>query len=280
MSHPLIDLGGQGSLVLLAPANGFPPETYRPALAPVLADHHVVSLPPRAMWEDAGPPPEAPGSWTTLGEDLLEGMRVHRLEPVIAIGHSFGAVALLLAATRHRSRFRALAMLDPTILPLALMDQLREQRRRGELSFRPLVQGARKRRDRFASEAEAFTYWRGKPLFSDWSDDAVWRYVRAMLKPDPGGGFRLTWSPAWEAHYYESFYSESWEDVARLDPSLPMLVVAGATTDTFLPESAALLRERLPHARHVTIPGYGHLFPQAAPEGTGRILADWIQSVE
>ena len=267
--------------MLLAPANGFPPETYRPALAAVLAEHHVGSLPPRAMWEDAGAPPQTPGSWTTLGDDLLEGMRIHRLPPVIAIGHSFGAVASLLAATRDRSRFRALAMLDPTILPPALMDELREQRHRGEMSFRPLVQGARKRRAHFASEAEAFEYWRGKPLFVDWSDDAVWRYVRAMLKPAPdAGGFTLTWSPAWEAYYYESFYSDSWEDIARLDPSLPILVVAGATTDTFLPEAASLLRERLPWARHVTIPGYGHLFPQAAPALIGPILADWIDSVE
>lgn len=266
--------------MLLAPANGFPPETYRPALAPVLTRHRVVSLPPRAMWEDAGPPPDAPGSWTTLADDLLEGLALHRLPPVIGIGHSFGAVAELLAVTKDPGRFRALALLDPTILPPVFMDELREQRRRGEMSFRPLVQGARKRRHRFATEAEAFDYWRGKPLFSDWSDDAVWRYVRAMLKPADGGGFTLAWSPAWEAHYYESFYPDSWDAVGRLDPALPILIVGGGTTDTFLPESAALLRERLPRARHVTIPGYGHLFPQAAPEVTGRILADWIGSVE
>jgi pimeloyl-ACP methyl ester carboxylesterase len=279
MTHPLLDLGGQGPLVLLAPANGFPPETYLPALDPVLASHQVVSLPPRAMWPDAGPAPEGVGSWTALAEDLLEGMRHYELPPVIAIGHSFGAVISVLAAVREPARFRALAMLDPTILPPPMMEAFREQRRRGEMAFRPMVQGARKRRDRFADVAEAFGYWRGKPLFSDWSDDAVRRYARAMLVPGELGEQTLVWRRDWEAYYYESFYPDTWSDLAKLNRSMPLLVVGGAESDTFLPDAAALLKERLPRATHVTLPGYGHLFPQAVPEQTGMILASWLDSL-
>lgn len=279
MTHPLIELGGTGPLVHLSPANGFPPATYLPALARLLASHRVVSLPPRAMWPDAGPPPDGPGTWLTLGEDLLAGIRKHSLPPMIAVGHSFGAVATLLAAVEEPTRFRGLALLDPTILPPPIMDQLREQRSRGEMSFRPLVQGARKRRSRFDSESEAFSYWRDKPLFADWSDEAVRRYTRAMLQPTGEGDFTLAWPAAWEAHYYESFFTESWEVVERLDPSIPVLIVGGSESDTLLPEASALLLEKLPRALHVTIPGYGHLFPQAAPDQTGRVLEEWVGSV-
>jgi len=279
MIHPLLELGGRGRPVLLAPANGFPPATYVPALRPVLETHRVVSLPPRAMWPGIAPPPDLPGSWDSLADDLLEGMRRHDLPPVIAVGHSFGAVALLIAAVRDRSRFTALAMLDPTIAPPAFMDNVREKRRRGEMEFRPLVQGARKRKSRFATVEEAFEYWRGKPLFADWSDDAVLRYTGAMLRPLPEGEFSLTWSPAWEAHYYESFHTDTWDEIARLDPSLPVLIVGGDASDTLLPEAAALLRERLPWARHVGIPERGHLFPQSAPEETGEILSGWLSGL-
>jgi pimeloyl-ACP methyl ester carboxylesterase len=275
MTHPLIELGGSGPVVLLSPANGFPPDTYLPALEPLLAGHRVVSLPPRAMWPDAGPAPDHPGTWVTLGEDLLAGIRKHALPPLVAVGHSFGAVASLLAAVGDPAHFRGLALLDPTILPPPIMDQLREQRLSGEMSFRPLVQGARKRRDRFGGEAEAFAYWRGKPLFGDWPDDAVRRYTRAMLRPTGEGDFTLAWPGAWEAHYYESFYTESWDAVERLDRSIPVLIVGGSESDTWLPEAAALFLTKLPEARHVTIPGYGHLFPQAAPEQTGRVLFEW-----
>jgi pimeloyl-ACP methyl ester carboxylesterase len=215
MEHPLLELGGHGALLHLAPANGFPPATYLPALAPLLATHRAVSLPPRAMWPDHAPPPEAAGSWTELAEDLLAGFRHHQLPPGIAVGHSFGAVASLLAVVRDRSRFRALAMLDPVIPSPALMQEYRDRRARGEVGFRPLVEGARKRRSRFDSGEEAFAYWRRKPLFANWSDEALWRYTRAMLHPLPEGGFTLTWSPAWEAFYYLSFYPGTWEEIRR-----------------------------------------------------------------
>jgi pimeloyl-ACP methyl ester carboxylesterase len=279
MTHPLLELGGHGPLIHLAPANGFPPASYLPALQPLLPDYRVVSLPPRAMWPDVGPPPDAPGTWATLGDDLLAGIRSHELPPLIAVGHSFGAVASLLAAVKEPSRFRGLALLDPTILPPAMMDELRDQRLRGEMSFRPLVQGARKRRDRFSGETEAVAYWRAKQLFSDWSDEAVAHYARSMLRRTGTGDFNLSWSGAWEAHYYESFYTESWADVSRLDQSLPVLIVGGAESDTLLPEASALLRDKLPRATHVTVPGYGHLFPHASPEQTGRILRGWVDGL-
>lgn len=279
MPHPLIELGGAGPPVVLLPANGFPPETYVPAVEPLFAHHRVMSLPPRALWNDTGLPPTLPGTWVTLGEDLLAGWRQHSLPQGIVVGHSFGAVAAVLAAVREPSRFRALALLDPTILPPAMMDEFRELQRRGDLSGRPLVQAARKRRDRFESVPEAFAYWRAKPLFADWSDEAVRRYTQAMLRPAKEGGFTLAWPSAWEAHYYESFYPNTWEDIDRLARDLPILVVGGSTSDTFLPEASALLRAKLPWATHRTIEGRGHLFPQSAPEETGSVLAEWVESV-
>jgi pimeloyl-ACP methyl ester carboxylesterase len=275
MIHPLLDLGGRGSLLHLAPANGFPPATYLPALDPLLDSFRVVSLPPRAMWPGIGPPPPA-DSWDPLASDLLEGMTRHRLEPVIAVGHSFGAVISLLAAVREPARFRALIMLDPVIFTPAIYAELESQRRGGEAGFRPLVEGARKRRRAFASGEDAFIYWRERPLFADWSDDAVRRYVRAMLRPDDGGGYTLTWSPVWEGHYYESVHAGTWEALGRLSPSLPVLVVAGARSETPLPEAVAMLKERLPAGALRLLEGRGHLFPQSAPRETGELLRDWL----
>jgi pimeloyl-ACP methyl ester carboxylesterase len=35
----------------------------------------------------------------------------------------------------------------------------------------------------------------------------------------------------------------------------------------------------LPAATHVTLPGYGHLFPQAAPDATRQIIEEWLTKV-
>jgi pimeloyl-ACP methyl ester carboxylesterase len=277
MPYPLIELGGQGSIVHLALANGFPPETYLPAVEPLTHRYRVVCLPPKALWNDAGPPPADPGSWDVLADDLLEGMHRHGLDRVIGVGHSFGAVATLLAAVREPSRFRALCFLDPTILPPAVTDDLRRQRERGEMSFRPLVQGALKRRSAFATEAEAFAYWREKSLFADWSDDAVGRYTRSMLRPTrDGGGFTLAWSAAWEAWYYMSFHAESWAAFDALDPAIPLLVVRGERSDTFFAEAEAEMRVKRPGADLRVISGRGHLFPQATPQETARLMLAWL----
>lgn len=278
MPYPLIELGGHGPPAVLLPANGFPPDTYVPALEPLAEHYRLVSLPPRALWEDVGAPPDGPGTWLTLAADLVEGMRRHALAPALAIGHSFGAVAVLLAAVRARKHFQALVLLDPTILPEAVLAEFEQERLRGEASSRPLVQGALNRRCRFASEAEAFAYWRRRSLFADWPDATLRRYTHAMLRPVEDG-LVLAWPPAWEAHYYESVYTESWNELGRLDPELPLLLLHGERSDTFLPEAAARFAAEVPWAVQRSIPGHGHLFPQSAPGETGRIMCEWLATL-
>lgn len=264
-------------MLALACANGFPPDTYRPMVAPLLARWHVVVLPPRAIWPGIGAPPERPGSWASLADDLMDGLEAHDLRDVVAVGHSFGAIAWTLGATRRPGRIRALALLDPTLLPPSAMDEIRaEQARGGEARF-TLVQSALKRRRRFPSVGDAFSYWRGRPLFADWPDDSLRRYAEAMLRPAADGdGLELCWTPEWEAWYYRSFYAKTWDDVNRLDPAMPLLALRGATSDTFLPEAAALLAAKAPWGTHAAVPG-GHLFPQSHPGEASRALGSFLE---
>jgi pimeloyl-ACP methyl ester carboxylesterase len=65
----------------------------------------------------------------------------------------------------------------------------------------------------------------------------------------------------------------------RLSGLLPVLIVRGGESDTYVAESAREVREILPDATHVDIPGHGHLFPQSAPAETGRVIAEWLASL-
>ncbi|MGE0440153.1 MAG: alpha/beta fold hydrolase [Gemmatimonadales bacterium] len=275
MPQPLIELGGAGPLLHWAPANGFPPATYQPIAAALADSFRSVCLPPRALW--GGEPPSVPGNWPELGDDIVRGLAAHDLPPVIAIGHSFGAVASLVAAVRAPARFRALVLLDPTVLTGPRLDDWGRAKLLGWPDGHPLALRARERRDRFGSHREAFDYWRTKRLFADWPDAALEGYVAAMLVPAPdGAGFVLAWPKAWEAYYYESFYPGIWDDVARLPRDLPVLVIGGATSDTFLPEAAARFAAAVPWATVETMPAFGHLFPQAAPAETAVRLRRWL----
>ncbi len=279
MIQPIYEYGGAGTVINMALANGFPPQTYKPLLDPLTAHYRVISLPPRALWSGIGAPPEQVGTWQELADDIVAGIRHYGLKDVIAVGHSFGGIASFLAVLQAPELFRGLCLLDPTILAPKMMDAVKELRKQGTPPRIPLVDGALNRRSRFANRDAAFAYWRGKPLFQDWSDEALWLYTDSMTEPaDDGDGLQLSWSPVWEAYYYMALYPYTWEDLPRLNGLLPVLVVQGEKTDTFVSDSAEKVRGLLPAATHVTIPGYGHLFPQAAPDATRQIIENWLKT--
>lgn len=99
---------------------------------------------------------------------------------------------------------------------------------------------------------------------------------RRRAAPRWVGGFDLAWSPAWEAYYYRSYKVDTWQNVARLDPALPILLVSGAESDAFGPEARAEFEAAVPWAESIVLEGSGHLFPQARPEATLAVLRDWL----
>jgi pimeloyl-ACP methyl ester carboxylesterase len=277
MPQPLYEYGGSGAVIHMALANGFPPQTYQPLLQPLTARYRVVSLPPRPLWTDP-PPPQSIRSWRSLGDDLLAGMRLYDLTSVIAIGHSFGGIASIVAAAQEPERFRGLVLLDPTIFTPDKLRLIGLLRRLGFSARMPLAQKALRRRARFASVDDAYTYWRGKRLFYDWSDEAVRLYAEGLTRPAAdGSGLELAWSPEWEAHYYTTLMTETWRYLRKLPPTLPLLTVRGLLSDTFLADAAARLRALLPHMEYVEIVNHGHLFPQAAPDETRAAIERWLE---
>jgi pimeloyl-ACP methyl ester carboxylesterase len=273
----LVELGGRGVNLLIAPANGFPLETYFPMLEPLTDSYRLIALPPRALWKGIGAPPEAAGSWTSLADDLLSGLRQHELGPVIGVGHSFGAVAMLLAAEREPERFRGLALLDPTIFPEPQMEKIAMDLDAGIEPRLNLIDVALRRKSRFASLDEGFNHWRSRPLFEDWSDEALRGYTSAALKQaDDGDGLELAWPAPWEAWYYRSFYPATWDHLRRLPRDMPLLSIRGERSDTFGREAEAHLNALRPETTILCLKGAGHLFPQSAPERALALLRPWL----
>ena len=275
MPQPLLELGGSGAPLHIAVANGFAPETYLPMLESVADRFRVISLPPRPLWDEP-PPPESIRTWGDFADDLLVGLRAHDLRGVIAVGHSLGALTSLIAASRDASRFRALILLDPTLLPRRITLAAQIMRWLGQSHRAPLARQALNRMARFTTLDEAFAYWRGKRLFHDWSDAALRNYTESALRPAPEGGYRLKWSPQWEARLFSSPYPVGESILRRVRGKLPILTIRGATSTTLSPAIAARFRAALPEMAYAEIAGHGHLFPQSAPEQAGRVMGEWL----
>lgn len=275
MPQTLYEYGGSGAVIHMALANGFPPQTYQPLLQPFIHRYRVVSLPPRPLWDDP-PAPTTVRTWADTADDLLAGLDAHNLDNVIGIGHSLGGVVTMLAAIKAPARFRGIILLDPTIFPPRMLWTLKLMRWLRLDGRFPLVQKALRRRAHFADAQEAFAYWRGKRLFHDWDDETLWLYVQGLTKPNKNGGLELAWSPAWEARYYATIYTESWQQVPKLRDLLPVLTVRATASNTFFEQAAALMQKQVPSMSYVEIEGAGHLFPQSAPNRTYTVIADWL----
>ena len=267
------DFGGNGAPLHLAVANGFPAETYQSMVSNFLPDFAVFAWLPRALWEPAPNTQTAP-SWMQMAEDILAGFEREGHQNVLGVGHSMGAVATFLAASLQPERFRGVVLLDPVIFPPATLFLVRVIGALGGAKRMPLSKSARRRKARFSSKEEAFLYWQGKRLFSDWPEETLQAYTDGLLVED-GDEWRLRWSPQWEAHYYETLFTKSWPFLRKLPKELPVLFLRGTRTDTFLPPAVKRLKKELPHMDYAEVDG-GHLFPQTNPEATSQLILQWI----
>ncbi len=281
MPQTLLELAGDaGAPILhLAPANGFPPQTYMPMLRGLIAGYRVVCCPPRALWGDQAPPEDL-RDWRMVADDLLAAFERWQLRDIVAVGHSFGGIASLLAVLHDPSRFKAMALLDPVMLTPEALVWYKSMVESGSAVQLPLVQAAMRRRRHFFSREQAFQRFRAKASFADWPDAALRLYVEHGLRARAAGpGFELTWPVEWEAYYYSTIYQPIWQVLHQLDGLLPVLLIRGENSDTFTEESLHLARSTLRSAELVTLEGQGHLFPQAAPEAAAPIIEDWLADV-
>lgn len=266
------DLGGNGPVIHLAHANGFPPGTYRPLAATLVNRYHVIALPARPLWP--GSRPESAPGWRFLVDDLIGGLDALGLRGIVGVGHSIGGVLTMWASIRRPDLFRAVVLLDPVILPPVALFLLRCMRRLGLHNRQPLVQGALRRRRTWPSRQACFEHYRHKPLFARWSDESLWAYVEAGTREEAGGSAVLVYPPEWEAHIFATTPDDVWRDVPGLRQ--PLLVIRGAETHAFRAASQRLMARLLPEAHFVVIADAGHLVPMERPQETGAAIREFL----
>jgi pimeloyl-ACP methyl ester carboxylesterase len=260
----------------LSHANGFPPLTYQVLVNHLPQTYRVVGLQGRALWQPT-PPIEEFTSWETIADDLLAGLDELQLDSVIGVGHSMGGVATLIASVKQPQRFKAMILLDPTLLPPILLWAMRLVKNLPGIR-RPLIEQARTRKRSWESLEAAFERYRPRPLFQGWPDEALYDYIRAISQPDANGTLHLVYSPEWEARIYETIPLDGWSWVPRI--TVPTLVICGAQSDTFRPRSARHWRKLRPDLAVISIPQAGHFVPMQAAETVAHYMVRFISTLD
>ena len=87
----------------------------------------------------------------------------------------------------------------------------------------------------------------------------------------------LRYSKAWESRIFEITPASVWAEIRCLQ--IPLLVVRGASSDTFLSGAAVKLQRELPGATVIEIPDTTHFLPMEQPAAIAETIIDWHQSV-
>ena len=255
----------EGTSLLFAHANGYPPDCYAP-LFDLLNGYQINAIRQRPLWNESQP--EEIKDWHPLSDDLLHFMDEQKMDKSIAIGHSMGGIAILRAALREPERFSRVILLDPVLFPPYFI-QFYKIIRALNLAHKlhPLVPAAQKRRRIFKSREMMLRGYRSKPVFRYFSDEALEAYVNGITCPLGDGSYQLCYSADWEVKIYVTGVwrdMELWRELPNLTP--PLLIIRGAETDTFYESAGNLVKKKLPGAKVVTIPKSTHLVPLEQPE--------------
>ena len=279
---PCDDFGGHGPVLHFSHPNAYTPGCFRRFLTPLAGHYRVIAAHHRPLWylspgAPAVPGPETFDDWNLIADDLLRFLDQERLEGIIGVGHSLGAVATMKAALREPERFRALALIEPVFLPPAILDAVRANPQAA--AERPFVLAALRRRDRWPDRQAAFDRYREKEVFAAFPDDTLWDYVNAGLHPDPATGeVVLSFPREWEAAFYAHPPLDVWADLPRL--AVPTLAVRGAGSDTLFPEAWALWQALQPSAAFVEFDPAGHMLTLEAPEDVAAVVLHWLADRE
>lgn len=256
---------GEPDLIFLH-ANGFNAATYGALLAPLAERWRVLALDQRGHGFTRLPTdPSALIDWWPYADDLialLDGRLQAGAPPVVLAGHSMGATASILAASRRPQAVRRLVLADPVLVAPEFRQSLFTPwgRRRSEES--PLVVGALKRRAVFASRQEALDSYRSRKAFSTWQPGFLEGYVAGGFLDDPEG-VRLACAPAWEAASFRSHRHDSWGALQRLDMPVRIIAAGEGSTVHGGPDRIRCVAAKV---RAESLAGSTHFLPMERPD--------------
>ncbi|MGA7192962.1 MAG: alpha/beta hydrolase [Anaerolineales bacterium] len=276
---PSVDFGGNGTPLHFLHANGYPSNCYQPLLEKFATQYQTFGMLLRPLWEDSKP--EEIQDWKPFSEDLIQLLDERKLDSVIGVGHSIGAIVTLRAALKGPNRFRALVLLDPVLFPRYYMAEWNLARIFG-LGDRahPLIKGALKRRREFDDLDTVFNGYRKRNIFRFFSDENLRALIQGMTKPKASGSFELIYSPEWEARiYYTGIWHDwdLWQNIHQLE--IPTLIIRGAETDTFWESTAQMVQKKNHKIKIVSLEKSTHLLPMEKPNEVFEITESFLKDV-
>ncbi len=255
--------------LLLLHANGFLARLWEPVAQRLAYRYRVYAYDMRGHGDSDKPSPEDPDNyhWRHLVDDLRGFMEAFSLRDAPVVGHSSGGAAAAYLAGTQRGVFAKMVLIEPIIIQPAM--------RAVEAPRISMAEGARKRRQVWASEREMIDKYRTRATFERWTDEALRLYAEFGTFRREDGQVQLKCAGDIEARMFENSASlDIWEVLP--DIAAPALVLKGEHTDAFLSSTVDAVAAEIPGGRSLTVPGAGHLAPMEQPEALAGIVLGFL----
>lgn len=265
MTHPqaFVREAGAGARVICIHANASTSAQWRSLIDLLSPDYHIIA--PDSY--GAGKSPDWHSDRIISLRDelgLIEPLLIEAADPVVLVGHSYGAAVALIAALAHPARVRALALYEPTLFSLVDADRPPPNDADG---IRSAVQKASVALDRGdgSAAAEAFIdYWMGAGSWANTSEPRK-QPVAASVKNVRRWAHALTTEPTPLATF------------RQLD--IPILYMVGDRSTASAHGVARVLLSTLPQARLVRFPELGHMGPITNPDVVNAAIEQFLKQI-
>ena len=203
--HNYLCLGPQkahSDTIMFSGANGFPVGTYEPFLSQFEENYLVQAVDCRATIKDIGPPSRSFG-FPAFADDLIKAIESLGNQPVIAMGHSFGAHVSLIASIKRPDLFKQLVLIEPASLPNFWIDLVyRKLPKTIVHQLLPMVKQTLERQAIWDSRQEFIERYANHRTFSKLTDLTLQAYAKHGLVERSDSKFELVFDPRWEAHIF------------------------------------------------------------------------------
>lgn len=253
--------------VMFLHATGFNALTYQSILEPLAGQIHCGAIDFRGHGRTSLPAvPRKLKSWHRFRDDVIQVLQETSPQGAVLGGHSMGATVGLLVAAKRPDLVKGLALVDPVLLKPSyyFAQHIPVFGRLG--SETPLARGARRRRNTFASNAEAAEYFFGRGAFKTWRPPFLDDYVVDGVLRRDDGSFGLACEPAWEAAVFKAHRNRPWGALRKLKKRrMPLIVLQATRNSTSLPDTDERVHGVRPDAAVTRVPGTTHFVPMERP---------------
>lgn len=261
------------SIVLnFAHANGFPSKTYRQFFAALPDNYSIIA---KDMY---GHEPKFPVSnnWQNQINEMIEFVENNSDAPVYAVGHSFGAALSLQACCTRPDLFKGLIMMEPPAFTGWKSYGIRFMKWAGLTSRYTPAGKAETRKQVWHKDEDVHAYFRGKPLFKQFTDESLNDYVQAGILSEDNEK-RLAFKASVEADIFHSVPHNLHHLKGKL--TVPATLVTATEGGVLSPAMVSSLLRLFP-MQHRQFRRGGHLFPLEQPVHAAKLLVELIDKME